>query len=217
VLKKMFLKTTKKAEHEKNSLIIIDNEVRGILPDRILLSYFPLPFAGEIDDEQGKELLSLIAKNARQQLLKYVSDQEHSSVQCRQFLSRKHYPAELIDNLIKEFQNKKYIDDFRFVQILISSLIERKKSKRAIAQKLKETRLPNELWERKLNELYPLEEEKENLKEQIVKLRFRYRDLPLNKQKEKVFASLYRKGFDLDAIHSAWQECSSNRFLTSQE
>lgn len=105
----MFLKTTKKAEHEKNSLIIIDNEVRGILPDRILLSYFPLPFAGEIDDEQGKELLSLIAKNVRQQLLKYVSDQEHSSVQCRQFLSRKHYPAELIDNLIKEFQNKKNI------------------------------------------------------------------------------------------------------------
>ncbi len=117
MLKKMFLKTTKKAEHEKNSLIIIDNEVRGILPDRILLSYFPLPFAGEIDDEQGKELLSLIAKNARQQLLKYVSDQEHSSVQCRQFLSRKRYPAELIDNLIKEFQNKKYIDDFRFLHL----------------------------------------------------------------------------------------------------
>ncbi len=37
-------------------------------------------------------------------------------------------------------------------------------------------------------------------------LQLRYHDLPLNKQKEKVFAALYRKGFDLDAIHSAWQE-----------
>jgi len=40
----------------------MDNEIRGILPDRILLTYFPLPFAGEIDGEQGKELLSLIEK-----------------------------------------------------------------------------------------------------------------------------------------------------------
>jgi len=202
----MFLKITKKAEKDKNSLIIMDNEIRGILPDRILLTYFPLPFAGEIDGEQGKELLSLIEKNARQQLGKYVSAQEHSSVQCRQFLARKKYSAELIDTLLKEFQTKKYIDDQRYVQILIASLVERKKSKRAIILKLKETHLPTELWEGKLKEIYNSEEEKENLKEQFDKLLFRYRDLPLNKQKEKVFASLYRKGFNLDDIHTVWQE-----------
>ncbi|MCK9610914.1 MAG: RecX family transcriptional regulator [Candidatus Cloacimonas sp.] len=202
----MFLKITKKAEKDKNSLIIMDNEIRGILPDRILLTYFPLPFAGEIDGEQGKELLSLIEKNARQQLGKYVSAQEHSSVQCRQFLARKKYSAELIDTLLKEFQTKKYIDDQRFVQILIASLVERKKSKRAIILKLKETHLPTELWEGKLKEIYNSEEEKENLKEQFDKLLFRYRNLPLNKQKEKVFASLYRKGFNLDDIHTVWQE-----------
>jgi SOS response regulatory protein OraA/RecX len=202
----MFLKITKKAEKDKNSLIIMDNEIRGILPDRILLTYFPLPFAGEIDGEQGKELLSLIEKNARQQLWKYVSAQEHSSVQCRQFLARKKYSAELIDTLLKEFQTKKYIDDQRYVQILIASLVERKKSKRAIILKLKETHLPTELWEGKLKEIYNSEEEKENLKEQFDKLLFRYRDLPLNKQKEKVFASLYRKGFNLDDIHTVWQE-----------
>jgi len=202
----MFLKITKKAEKDKNSLIIMDNEIRGILPDRILLTYFPLPFAGEIDGEQGKELLSLIEKNARQQLWKYVSAQEHSSVQCRQFLARKKYSAELIDTLLKEFQTKKYIDDQRYVQILIASLVERKKSKRAIILKLKETHLPTELWEGKLKEIYNSEEEKENLKEQFDKLLFRYRNLPLNKQKEKVFASLYRKGFNLDDIHTVWQE-----------
>ena len=206
----MFLKITKKAEKDKNSLIIMDNEIRGILPDRILLTYFPLPFAGEIDGEQGKELLSLIEKNARQQLWKYVSAQEHSSVQCRQFLARKKYSAELIDTLLKEFQTKKYIDDQRYVQILIASLVERKKSKRAIILKLKETHLPTELWEGKLKEIYNSEEEKENLKEQFDKLLFRYRDLPLNKQKEKVFASLYRKGFNLDDIHTVWQENTGN-------
>ncbi len=71
------------------------------------------------------------------------------------------------------------------MQILIASLVERKKSKRAIILKLKETHLPTELWEGKLNEIYKPDEEKENLKEQFDKLLFRYRDLPLNKQKER--------------------------------
>ena len=124
----MFLKITKKAEHDKNSLIIMDNEIRGILPDRILLTYFPLPFAGEIDGEQGKELLSLIEKNARQQLWKYVSAQEHSSVQCRQFLARKKYSAKIIKKKNKELKTKKYIHDQRYMQILISSIKKKKKT-----------------------------------------------------------------------------------------
>ena len=202
----MNLKILKKAENAKNSVVIIDSKVRGILADRILLPFFPIPFTGEISEEQGKELLSLVENNARRQLLKYIADREHNSLECKQFLARKQYPPEMIEALLKEFQTKKYIDDERYVQILISSLLERKKSKRAIGQKLKETHLPTDLWVEKLNAICNPEDEKENLQEQMTILQLRYRDLPLHKQKEKVFASLYRKGFDLDAIHSAWQE-----------
>ena len=201
----MYLKITKKAENDKKSLILIDNQIWGILPDRILLPVYPIPFEGEINNEKTKELLSLIEKQARQQLLKYLSDREHSSLECKQYLKRKQYPTELIDALINEFQEKKYIDDHRYVQILISSLISRKKSKNAITQKLKETRLPVELWKETLNELYNPEEGMENLIEQIVQLQLRYRDLPPSKQKEKIFTSLYRKGFSLNDIHLAWQ------------
>ncbi|HNZ33281.1 MAG TPA: regulatory protein RecX [Candidatus Cloacimonas sp.] len=209
----MYLKITKKAENDKKSLIIIDNQIWGILPDRILLPFFPIPYTGEINNDQAKELLSLIEKQARQQLLKYLGNREHSSLECKQYLKRKHYPTELIDTLICEFQDKKYIDDHRYVQILISSLISRKKSKNAIAMKLKETRLPTEIWKELLNELYNQEEGMENLKEQITQLRFRYRDLPPSKQKEKIYASLYRKGFNLNDIHLAWQATAQEIIL----
>ncbi|MEN6444775.1 MAG: regulatory protein RecX [Candidatus Cloacimonas sp.] len=201
----MILKITKKAENDKKNLIYIDNQIRGILPDRILLPLYPVPYSGEINADQAKDLILLLEHQARQQLLKYLNDREHSSLECRQFLSCKMYPITIIEPLLEEFCAKKYIDDGRYVEILISSLISRKKSKREIMQKLKETRLPSELWEEALNKLYNPEEALENLTHQIIKLRLRYRELPESKQKEKVFASLYRKGFNLDDIHTAWE------------
>ncbi|HPF08485.1 MAG TPA: RecX family transcriptional regulator, partial [Candidatus Cloacimonadota bacterium] len=50
-----------------------------------------------------------------------------------------------------------------------------------------------------------VDESQEMLLQMVDKLRIQYRELPQFKQKEKVFASLYRKGFDLDDIASAWE------------
>jgi SOS response regulatory protein OraA/RecX len=46
-----------------------------------------------------------------------------------------------------QFTDRKYIDDERFAQLLIYSLIERGKSKSHIIQKLKENELPASVWE----------------------------------------------------------------------
>jgi len=200
----MHLKMQKKFERDKSSIVTLDGIERGILPDRILLPLFPIPYEGDIVDSQADELLETISHQARQQLLKYVADSEHSTRQCHDYLSRKLYPKALIDNLITEFQDKKYIDDARYLRILIGSLIDRKKSKRAILTKLRETRLPSVLWETTLNELFKQADNLENLKEQVLKLRLSYAELPLTKQREKIFTSLFRKGFDLEDIHTAW-------------
>jgi SOS response regulatory protein OraA/RecX len=42
------------------------------------------------------------------------------------------------------------------------------------------------------------------LKSQILKLVSGYRELPIGKIREKVFSSLYRKGYELDDISIAW-------------
>lgn len=202
----MHLKLTKTSERDRNTIIILNQITRGILPDRILLPLFPIPFDAEISEIEADELLALLQSQARQQLLKYLAEREHSSIECRSYLQRKHYPKPLIESLLEEFGEKRYFDDARYVKIMINSLLERGKSKRAIAAKLKESRLPATLWEQALNELYDPGQSLENLKELMLKLRISYRELPSAKQKEKIFASLYRKGFDLDDIHNAWQQ-----------
>ncbi len=201
----MKLQLTKSFERDRNSLITLDNVERGILADRILLGFFPPNFCGEISESQAQELLCLLEKQAREQLLRYLAEREHSSHQCRDFLRRKHYPLELIDRLLSEFGDQHYLDDARYARLLITSLSERGKSKRAIITKLRESRLPASLWEDELNELFDPAQSLENLKEQVLKLRLRYAGLPKEKQKQKVFASLFRKGYDLDDIQQAWK------------
>ncbi|HPM04474.1 MAG TPA: RecX family transcriptional regulator [Candidatus Cloacimonas sp.] len=202
----MHLHLTKTSERDRHTLLILDNLPRGVLPDRILLAFFSYPYSGEIDAHQAAELLSILENQARQQLLKYLAEREHSSLQCREYLKRKSYPDDLVNRLIIEFTDRKYIDDERFAQLLIYSLIERGKSKSHIIQKLKENELPASVWETILASSFDPVQNSENLYEQVLKLRLRYGELPEYKQKDKVFASLMRKGYDLDDIHAAWQK-----------
>ena len=200
----MLLKIQKKFEKERNSQVTLDNVCWGILPDRILLPHYPIPYEGEIGEDKAEELVSLISGFARDQLFKYLGDAEHSSRQCADFLKRKKIHPSLIDGLIADFIEKKYISDARFVNILVESLFQRGKSKNYVIGKLRELKMPEELWEKSLKEHYNPEANLENLKEQVLKLKLNYKDLPLAKQKEKIVRSLYRKGFDLDDIFAAW-------------
>jgi len=201
----MLLKIKKKFERDRSSQIVIDNLCWGVLGDRTLLPLYPIPFEGEIDAGAREELISLIEKHSREQLLKYLADSEHSSHQCREYLSHKHVHPEITKRIISDYLQRRYIDDARFVRILITSLIERGKSKMHIIGKLREHKLPSELWEPVLNELYSPADSLETLKELVLKLRLQHGSLPESKMKDKVFASLMRKGFELDLIHSAWQ------------
>jgi len=112
---------------------------------------------------------------------------------------------EIVGKIVSDYLERKYIDDSRFVRILVSSLLERGKSRSFIKLKLREYSIAAELGEAALKELYKPEDSMETLKEMVLKLRLQHKELPEYKQKEKVFTSLYRKGFDLEQIQSAWQ------------
>lgn len=201
----MLLKILKKSEHDKNSAIYIDNHSWGVLSDRTLLPLYPIPYEGEIGESQSTELICMLEAKAREILLQYLAQREHSSQECRELLNRKHFHNSLTEAIISDYQEKKFIDDARYVRLYISSLLERQKSRFYIVGKLRESRLATSLWEDVLQELYDPQSNLENLKEQVLKLRLRYSGLPTAKQQEKIFASLFRKGYSLDDIRQAWR------------
>jgi len=207
----MILTIQKKIEKDRNSQVTLDHVCWGVLPDRALLPLYPVPCETEITETAAEELINVIIAYAREQLYKYLAASEHSSSQCRTYLSRKKLHTSVIDLLIGEFRDKKYIDDSRYVRLLITSLIDRGKSRNHIIGKLREQHLPPDLWEAALQELFDPEANANTLQDMVLKLRLRHADLPTAKQKEKVVSSLYRKGFDLDDIFAAWDATGKRR------
>ena len=200
----MILKYWTKHEKSRAAYVSLDDELWGVLPLRTLRHLYPLGAQAELDEAGVNELKELLEKRVWQLLTEYLAKAEHSEHQCRSYLKRKDFHHTIIEKAISIALEKRFIDDARFSEILVRSLVERGKSRRYITQKLYEQRIPEALYQPFLEEYLSADTLKENLDAQMAKLLIRYRTEPPAKQKEKIFASLYRKGFELEDIAAAF-------------
>jgi SOS response regulatory protein OraA/RecX len=160
----------------------------------------------DIDSGKADELLHVLDHHAFTILLDYLAKSEHSELQCRNLLKRKEFHSSIINHAIQQCKKLRYLDDGRFAEVMINSFANRKASKRAIVAKLREQHIPSSVWEHLLNELYPQEMATGNITELMAKYCVTHRDLPRAKLREKVFGYLFRKGFELSDIQSAWDD-----------
>lgn len=201
----MKLKYWAKNEKTRAAHVSLDSEVWGVLDIRTLRSMYP--FASELELDAGglKELIAELEKRAWWLLTEYLAKAEHSEYQCQQYLERKEFHPSIITKCLKLAKEKNYLDDRRFAEILIRSLLDRGKSQRFISQKFYTHKIAESIYGELLAAAIDPQESRHQLAEMVLKLRHQHRDLPLYKQKEKAFASLYRKGFDLEDIAAAWE------------
>lgn len=202
--KLMKLRTT--AKNRYSARVELDGICRGTLPTRVLLPLFPDNFEGEISEAEARELTTVLKKQAFSILVDYLAKAEHSEMQCRKLLQRKEFEPRISEEALQRCRELNYLDDARFAEVLIRSYVSRKASRRAIIAKLREQRIPAELWSVLLEELYPRQQAEENISELLAKYCATHRDLPRQKLKERAFGYLFRKGFDLADIQSAWEE-----------
>ncbi|MDI3503364.1 MAG: regulatory protein [Candidatus Cloacimonadota bacterium] len=186
------------------AFLSLNDEIWGVLSIRALQRLSPPDQEVEIEQKLGEDLIHQLQNRAWWQITDYLAKAEHSEQQCRNFLARKSYHPSIIEQCIKLCIEKGYLDDARYAEILIRSLLERGKSKSYISQKMYQQNIPPALYESILAELYDPSESQAQLIGQINKLLIRYRDEEAHKAKERIFASLFRKGFCLDEISAAW-------------
>lgn len=165
---------------------------------------YPDNFDQEI--ESAENLIALLKEQALAQLLDYLTKFEHSEWQSRQFLIRRKYHQSILVECVSYCLKMNYINDARFAELLIRSLIERGTSKQAIVSKLYEQHIKPAFWEPILNELYDREDASDKLFELLNKYCNTHGGIPLSKLREKVFTYLYRKGYELDLISWAWEK-----------
>ena len=188
--------------------IELEDLPRGILPIKQISSLYPSDYEGEISESEANQIIKMLEDYAFNLLVKYLAKEEHSQYQCVLYLQRKGFCSEIVQDAIHRCLELNYLNDQRFAELLISSYIKRKASKRAITAKLSANHIPINVWKPLLEELYTEEEKASNLEELLKKYYSTHSNLPPEKLKERAFGYLFRKGFDPDDIRDAIENLS---------
>lgn len=192
------------------SIVLIDEERWGILPNRVLLR-LSLSTEREIDasELQLEKLKEELEKYAWDRFLKFLAYRERSMWECNNFLNHLPLQNSISDKLIELALKYNYISDQRFAEVLVRSLCEYGKSKQEIVRKLKEKQIADELINKYLAEYYYTQEQK-ILAYNIKKALARYSRFPEKERKEKLKIYLFRKGFTYSDIVEALAKLEKN-------
>lgn len=134
-------------------------------------------------------------------VLRRLSQRNYSSFELKKKLKECLVSTRSIEGVLDECRHLGYLDDQSWLEGYISTLQIKKMGPRAIMMKLQSKGVPEEAYLAILAKVVT----PENQLERIVKLletRYKTRDLTDYKEKQKVIASLLRKGFDFELISS---------------
>lgn len=151
----------------------------------------------ELDAEQLEALKKLSAEGKlRARALEWLMGRPHSEREFRDYLFRKKAEKELVEALVEEFQEKRYLDDEAFARWFAENRLRKSRSKRAVEAELRAKGISPATIQSVVTELRAAENETEALKALINKLRVR----PRYQDEQKLKAYLVSKGFGYEDI-----------------
>ncbi len=198
-----------KIEKQKNNVkrysIFIDNEFAfGI--DEIDLLYYKLKENEPLEDEKYNYILNkLLLKKAKDKALKYLSYKMRSKKQVIKKLEECDFPPNIITKVINILEKYNYINDEDFAKAFIKDKINLKGyGIFKIAYDLKILGVDEQIFKQYLyNKNFVNEEEKAQAL-LIKKLKgTNIKDLSY-KEKQKLYAYLFRRGFSYESINKAF-------------
>lgn len=198
------MKLTKKS---KTILIInLDEENWGILPTKSL-AFLHLPLFSEepfqnfyladipLDESQHNRVLTEIEKYAWDRFLNYLSLRDHSIFECKTYLKTLYLHYSFIEKFIEKALGYNYINEVRFTELYVESLLDKGKSETEIRNKLRVKRVDPALIAETLSRLNTPDQKEAVLLENLNKAIRRFSRFPEAEKKKKIINYLYRKGF----------------------
>ncbi len=162
------------------------------------------------DEISEIQIDSLIKENQRfavkQRAFRYLGRRLFSENELRIKLKQKKYDENIIEEIIDDLKEKKYLDDYEFANAFSSENIKNKFwGKNKIKAELIKRGINNEVILHVLSEKSPGGNELQNafeLAERKYKLLL-HRKLEQKKTKEKIFSFLFSKGYDYEVAREA--------------
>jgi regulatory protein len=155
----------------------------------------------EIDEIKIKQLKKLSDEGKlKQRALEWLMGRPHSERELRDYLYRKKADKDLIDNIIDEFIEKKYLNDENFARWFVELRRRKNKSTREITSELRSKGVSQVIVQTVISE--DEKTDMESLKLLVIKLssRSRYKD------ENKLKTYLASKGFNYSDIKDALSE-----------
>jgi SOS response regulatory protein OraA/RecX len=163
-----------------------------------------------MSSETDDKALNSNRDEARNRLLFRISRRETCQFDALKLLKRHHYTPEIIDSLMSEFTEKKWIDDNRYFRALVRELSLRGKGPRFIVQKLKEKQIRVEL--RAIEEELTAQNlgDEDSQSARLLARKFQRLTPSSDKQeqfkiRQKAMGFLVRRGFSIEAAKRAFE------------
>jgi regulatory protein len=173
----------------------------------MLKDLFNLEEEVEISDETLKLLTEkYLYEKAHNSALRLLSYRLRSKEELKDRLKRKNFPEPVIDEVLKNLEEKNLLDEDVLAQSLVRHFLYfRLKGKRKIIHELQKKRLSQETIRKVITELKEAQEKEVALK-LLDKKRHLYRHLEPQERTKKLTELLLRSGFSLNIIKEVLKE-----------
>lgn len=162
-------------------------------------------------DEWSEAFHALEYKKARYYALKRLSEKAYYSGELTKSLRERLISPSTIERVIENCRELGFLNDEDWIDAFVRGQIRKRASSSAIAWKLQEKGVPTAQAKRAAREKNSPSNEKESI-QHLLNTRYRSRDLQERHEREKVIASLIRKGFQYNSIREAMKVPSDDDY-----
>ncbi len=200
-----------KIEDQKNKKrfnIFVDNAFFcGLMKETAVMA--GLKEGKEVDEEAlNKIIFDSEVKRAFEKASSYLASREHSKKELISKLLTKGFDKDVAKEAVLKLEEYHYVDDFLFAKHYLEQ--NHKYSKLILENKLKEKGVEKEIIAQVFEEFFDEDEETKLLDKQIAKY-IASKDMTKEGAKDKLKASLLRKGFGFDDVSKAMKKfCFNN-------
>ena len=178
------------------SFVFANDEIWGILPKKIL-HFFSLNSQTQIElnHKKWRELQHEIEKFSWNKLLNFLSYQERSVGECKNYLKQLPLETTLIEKLVQKAISFNYVNDSRFAELFVESLIGKNKNVLEIKNKLFEKQIKENTINEIIAKVYSKEKQDETLTINVKKALLRFSKFSDEEKIERTLNYLTRRGF----------------------
>ena len=189
---------------KKRTKVFLDFEEAFVLYHRELREYH-IEQDAELSEEDYREIMTvLLPKRAKLRALHLLEARPYTEVKLREKLRDGHYPAAVIDEAIDYCKSFRYVDDLQYA-LDYATYHTQDRPKNRIRNDLLAKGIARDVIEQALERAYEENETEYQLLLKHLRKKHYTPDLPYE-ERQKLKASLYRKGFSMDLINRALED-----------